>query len=352
MVSGRRPTAYIHVGPHKTGSSSIKHFCRANKERFAALGLFFPLLIDERGKPARNHEDLAKVQEIRPNGELKPNARLWPEIDAVAAKGEMDVLLSSEMFCRSLGDEDMFSRILGYFEKRGYRVVILAYVRDQPGWLNSWYVQAQKRLAGLATFDQFCANAAEIGRVEPWKFLKKFIDEPRCELEVISFERAISAGLELDFIRRCGVPEGAELEPVPLRNPNAGAKSVYAAQEIMRRAGPRLKDLKGYGPIYNRFKRRCQELGFDETPYVALDQGRYDRIRAQYAESNDSFAKDRFGVSWTELCPPRSYSVSTFDPARASRKELAEIETLVANVVAKLEALRQNQVGGKRARAA
>lgn len=343
MTSDRQPTVYIHVGPHKTGSSSIKHFCRANRDRLARLGLFYPLLMNEQGRPARNHEELARVREIRPDGGLRPQARLWLEIEEVAARGGADILLSSEMFCNALGDQEMLARILTYFETRGYRVVVLAYVRDQPGWLNSWYVQSQKRLSGLATFDQFCANAEETGRVDPWFYLKKFIDEPRCELEVISFERAIGAGLELDFIRRCGIPADAGLQDIPPRNPNAGTKSVYAAQEIMRAAGPQLKKLKGFGPVYNQFKRRCVELRFDETPYVALDQQRYERIRARYAATNESFAQAFFGLSWTDLCPPRSFSVSTFDPARAQRRELGEIKDLVADIIAKLQKRRRQE---------
>lgn len=347
MTSDRQPTAYIHVGPHKTGSSSIKSFCRANRDRLARLGLFYPLLINADGRPARNHEELGRARDIRPDGGLKPNAKLWLEIEEVAAPRRSDIVLSSEMFCNSLADQAIFSRILTYFETRGYRVVILAYVRDQPGWLNSWYVQSQKRLSGLATFDEFCGHAYETGRVEPWLYLRPFIDEPRCKLEVISFEQAIGAGLELDFVRRCGVPADAKLEDVPLRNPNAGVKSVYAAQEIMRRAGPDLKSLKRYGAIYNHFKRRCYELGFDETPYVAVDEGRSEAIRMRFAETNESFAQAFFGLDWAELCPPRRFSPSMFDPSRASRRERDEIEELVADTVARLM-LRRRQKEARR----
>lgn len=349
MASPDGPTAYIHVGPHKTGSSSIKHFCHANRDALLRLRLFFPLLLDEDGEPARNHSGLARGPQIRPDGRLKPSDRLWPEIDAIARARSADILLSSEMFCRALGRPKAFSRIVSYFESRGYRVVVLAYVRDQPGWLNSWYVQAQKRLVGLVTFDKFCADAERAGRVDPWLYLKTFIEEPRCELRAIPFERAIAAGLELDFVGRCGVPTDAKLERVPRRNRNAGAKSVYAAQEIMRRAGPHLNEIRGYGPLYNGFKRRCRALGFDDTPYVAVDQIRFDRIRERYAQANDSFARTHLGAGWTELCPPRRCSISIFDPSTASRSELDEIETLVADMVEKLRALRRGNSHRRRA---
>ncbi|MFC3694691.1 hypothetical protein [Chenggangzhangella methanolivorans] len=339
MGPGRRPTAYLHIGPHKTGSTSIQHFCRTNYERLVELGLYFPLLIGEHGRPARNHQDLGTRPEIRRNGDLKPGAMLWSEIDDIACKAGMDVLLSSEMFCNSFTVREMFPRILTFFEKRGYRVVVIAYVRDQPAWLNSKYVQSQKRMSRLISFEAFCAEAAESGGADPERYLRRFVDEPRCELQVVSFEQAAKAGLERDFIRRCGISDDATLEDVQLRNPNAGAKSVYAAQEIMRRAGPKLMSLNGFGPVYADFKQRCQRLGYDRTPYVALDQTAYERIRSQYAPTNERFARARFGRSWAELYPPRTYARSMFEPAKASKPELDELEDLIMTAVDRLALL-------------
>lgn len=340
MTEGRRPTCYIHVGPHKTGSSSLKHFVRGNLETLRRYGLFFPMLRDDKGRPAANHMDLATSDEIKPNGALKARAKLWLEIEEVAGEGETDILLSSEMFCRSFAQEGRLDPILAYFERRGYRVVILAYIRDQPAWLNSWYVQSQKRFAALMSFDAFVDEAERRGRVEPSRYLAPFIDNPGCELEIIPFERAAKAGLEEDFIRRCGAPAEVELVRQTLRNPNAGAKSVFAAQEIMRRTGPDLQDLQGFVTVCQGFKQKYVDLGWEATPFVALTEENVARIRARYAESNEAFAQRFFGMSWGELCPAKPFSTSVFDPGQASWWERWKIDRLVRDTTANFAELR------------
>ncbi|WP_020180725.1 hypothetical protein [Methylopila sp. M107] len=355
MTEGRRPACYIHVGPHKTGSSSIKHYALANLAALDELGLFHPRLKPDGARRGRSHDDLAYVDEIRPDGALKPGAELWPEIDAVARRGEKDILISEEHLCRALADRDVLDRVLTFFETRGYRVAILAYVRDQPAWLNSWYVQSQKRFAGLMTFDEFVAEADRRGRVEPAAYLAHFIAEPRCELEIVSFERAAAAGLEDDFIRRCGIdPKSPRLVRKPLRNPNAGAKSVFCAQEIMRRLGPgpRLKALDGFVPVCAGFKRRYVAYGWEATPFVALTEENVARIRARYAEGNEAFAQEFFGMSWGELCPAKPFETSVFDPTQASWWERMRIELLVRGTAAKLAGLRAAEAEAKRRRRA
>ena len=352
MAGNRQPICFIHVGPHKTGSSSIQHFVRTNEGALKRLGLWFAKLAASQSGQGKGHIDLAKAREVRADGSLEPGATLWKEIDRVAARAETDILLSSEMFCKALRDEDVLARFLAFFERRGYRVVIIAYVRDQPGWLNSWYVQSQKRLYDLQTFDAFEAAYAKLGRVDPGRYLRKYMGDPRFELVVVSFEQAIRTGLEADFIARCGIAPDAGLESVGLRNPNAGAKTVHAAQEIMRRAGSGLRDLDGYGRVYQAFKKRSIEHGWGATPYVAIDEPRYERIRARYAASNDQFARRFFGMSWEDLAPRRSYEPSVFDPRAASPAELAEIEAVVAQTVSEFAQCRPKDGGVARRRKA
>lgn len=348
---GRQPAAYIHIGPHKTGSSSIQHFVRSNEAALERLGLYVPKLPGATSGPGGDHLALARARELRPDGSLKPGARLWPELEAATARGA-DILVSSEMFTKALRDDAAFGPMLAFFSARGYRVVLIAYVRDQPGWLNSWYVQSQKRLYELKTFDEFEAAYAELGRVDPWRYLRPYIGDERFELNVVSFDAAIRTGLQRDFIARCGVDPDAGLAPTGLRNPNAGAKTVYAAQEIMRRVGPGARELEGYGRVYGGFKKRCADAGWADTPYVALDDARCGRIRARYAASNERLARRFFGRPWAEVAPPRAYEPSMFDPNTASRGELAEIESVVAEVAGKLKALRPKSAAAPRGKAA
>lgn len=348
MTASRRPACYIHIGPHKTGSSSIQQFMWTNAAALARLGLYVPALTPSATMAGKCHLDLAKTRELSADGSVPESAELWPELDRVARRGDSDILISSEIFTRALRHPEAFDPILAFFARRGYRVVVIVYVRDQPGWLNSWYVQQQKRLHALRGFEEFELLLAREGRVEPQRFLRPFLDDDRFELSVVSFERAIKAGLERDFFSRCGVPAAAELDGAGLRNPNAGAKTVFAAQEIMRRAGDGLSKLSGYGQVYGRFKNRCRDAGWETTPFMALDNEAAARIRDRYAASNDAFARRIFGERWRDVCPPKDHARSVFDPAQASAAERAEIEDVVAETVGSLRALRSGGPGPAR----
>ncbi|MDR4305211.1 hypothetical protein IHQ68_01035 [Chelatococcus sambhunathii] len=333
MTTPANPTCFVHIGPHKTGSSSLKHFIRANEDELETRGLFFPRSRDRQGKRARNHQILALCDEIGPDGELRSGAVFWPEIDRVARGSRTNILISSEMFSASLSHPGRLDRILTFFEKRGYDVRMLAYVRDQPAWLNSWYVQSQKRLARPEPFEDFAEEWLREGRVEPARYLAPFLADQRCAVEVISFERAAASGLEDDFIRRCGIDDCASLTRATVRNTNAGAKTVFAARQIMERLGGSPRDDDGYGPIYRDFKIRTRELGWDRQPHIGVDEAFAAKIRARLAFSNDAFSRRHFGTSWAEVCPPRTLKRSVFTPEDATQAEMDEIEDVVSTVV-------------------
>ncbi|WP_020178431.1 hypothetical protein [Methylopila sp. M107] len=324
---------YLHIGPHKTGSSTLKHFFRANEARMYSNGLFFPKSIDENGKRAGHHAVLVNSSELTPEGDLRKGAVLWPEIEAVVAKGRKDILLSSEMFSDAVFKPGRFEPLLNFFSKRGYEVVVFAYLRDTASWLNSGYVQSQKRFARVQAFSDYVEMGFDEGWIDPMRFLAPFIDDPRCRLEPIPFDQAAKAGLEDDFMRRCGVADIRDFTKLPLRNSNAGAKTIYAAQQIMARLGGGARDRKGYAPIYREFKQTFQRLGWQDQPHVELDAEQADAIRARMAPSADAFAGRYFGTPWSSVCTPRPMTRSRFEPEAASATEREEVASVIDQFV-------------------
>jgi hypothetical protein len=341
MSDNQDRTVFIHIGPPKTGSTSIQHFFRHNRIELLKYGLLIPTVQNEMGKSVNNHFPLVKGKELKHDGTIRQNAVMWSAIDKVVQEGSCNILLSSEIFSDVFMTTDRFHPIARYFLKNGYRVVVLAYIRDQPGWLNSWYVQNQKRLFDQNTFDEYIAKAMASGRADPRRYLKPFIDNPYCDLEVIPFEQACADGLELDFIRRLGIPSDAVLEPVGLKNPNAGAKTVFAAQQIMRELVTKVHHLDKYGEGYRFFKRFTIKLGWNETPYNGLTQDRVDYIRKSYRNGNNEFAKSVFKAKWADIVPEKQYVPSIFDYKAASIREQSEIDEVVLKVVQRFRKMRK-----------
>jgi hypothetical protein len=334
-VPGRR-TCFLHLGPPKTGSSTISHFIEGNLPELQRLGYFVPQMPSLKGRPQNGHGIFANVatDEVDKDGNLKPGAELWPELEAVAAAGEKHIVLSNEAFAFSLRDPEKLDLILKFFERHNYDVTVLAYLRDQPGSLNSSYVQTQKRLYARQTFDEFVEESAERGRVDPWRLLELIIDNPRVSLDVGSFEAAYKIGLEADFSRRIGLPADAAMQPVPaVRNPNAGVKTVYAAQQILAATDGVIQKMGAYKRIYRRFRKHFESRGWTDDPYVGVDQQEYERIRTFYRDSNERFAQRFLGASWSDLSPDRTYRKNVFDPATATQEELDEISAVVDDIV-------------------
>ncbi|MFC3691266.1 hypothetical protein ACFOWB_03445 [Chenggangzhangella methanolivorans] len=339
-----RPTCFIHIGPPKTGSSTISHFVEGNAEAFAEQGLYVPKMPALKGRPMNGHGIFANVDELDARGELKPAAKLWPELEEIASQGRQNIVLTSESFAHAFRDGVVLDRILAFFERHGYAVVIIAYLRDQPSSLNSSYVQSQKRLVKRMTFEEFVDEAARTGKVDPWRYLEHIIDNPRLTLDAGCFETAVKSGLEKDISRRLGLPDEFELAYPEVRNRNAGAKAVFAAQMILQQIGDiRASKLAAYKKINRRFKSHFEERGWTEAPYVGLDQDLYGRIRDYYSEGNERFAQRFFGASWKELSPDRDYARKVFDPATASEEELAEIEEVVTDMVRMIQRLNRKQ---------
>jgi hypothetical protein len=341
MSDNQDRVAYIHIGPPKTGSTSIQHFFRHNRDELLRHKLLIPTVKNDMGKSMNNHFPLVKGKELKHDGTIRQNAVMWAQIDKHVKERDCNILLSSEIFADTFMTTDRFYPIARYFRKNGYRVVVLAYIRDQAGWLNSWYVQNQKRLFDQNTFDEYIAKAMASGRAAPHKFLKPFIDSPYCDLEVIPFERACMDGLELDFVRRLGIPSDAVLENTGLKNPNAGAKTVYAAQQIMRELVTKVHHLDRYGEGYRFFKRYCIKLGWNETPYNGLTQDRVDYVRKFFRAGNNTFAKQFFGTKWDEIVPEKQYVPSVFDYKAASIREQSEIDDVVFKTVQKFRKMRK-----------
>lgn len=304
-----------------------------NAVELERLGLVYPALLDPRGKLSRKHAALTGKRTSQDDSSIDLDSGGWKIIASIAAAGDKNILLSSEMFSTAFRDETKFNSVLDFFDASGYRVVVIAYVRDQPDWLNSWYVQYQKRFMGHDGFEAYVAAAAKSGRVDPWRYLERMIDNPRVELDVVPFEQVAALGLEADFARRVGVPADADLQPVPRRNPNVGAKTVFAAQQILARSPTEIRNMRNYDRIYHRFRRFYRELWAEDAAFVALDEALYKDIRGHYEESNNRFSQRFFDAPWADVFPQRQKQHYALSSETVTAEEAAEIETVVDQVL-------------------
>ncbi len=332
-------TCFLHIGPHKTGTTSIQDALFDNAERLAEIGVYYPTISGDRaGRQRRNHTPLTRTSNFKADDLLA--SPFWEELSSKIANIRGSIVISSEHFAETLRPEDVYERVVDFFESRGFKVVAVAYVRDQPGWLNSWYTQDQRNFKSRDSFSAFLDRAFELGLVDPWGYLGRFIDDPRTDVRVVSFERAVKAGLARSFLDAIGVDPAFEIAEPSASNPNLGVKGMYAAQEIMRRVNGRVRSMPNYNQLYERFKKLMRGRDWEKTAYIGFTPEEEALIRDRYKASNDAFAQKFFGADWATICPPRSASLREFDFEGAPDEDRRDVLEVVDQMVHAIEASR------------
>ncbi len=333
-ASGR--VCYLHIGPHKTGTTSIQNALFTHADRLAAIGLHYPTLSgDKPGRQRRNHTPLARLGVMRAD-DLNA-APFWSELGEKIAKIPGSIIISTEHFADALRDAGRFRKATDFFHDHGFRIVVVAYFRDQPGWLNSWYTQDQRNFMSRQSFGEFLDKALETGLVDPWAILRRFIDDERIEVRVVSFEQAIKKGLAKSFLDAIGAPADFDIPEPQASNPNLGVKGMYAAQEIMRRVGFRVRSMPNYPELYESFKVMMKGRDWEKTAYVGVSAEDEQRIRDHYRASNDAFAQEWFGADWATVCPPRPMTQREFDFDASGETEKQEVLEVVDAMVSLIQ---------------
>ena len=167
-VFHRKAPLVLHVGPHKTGSTSIQIFCERNRQQLANAGFWYP-----RAGILNSQHLVLPACYLRSHA-IIPESMLGgcPEeiVDNIAAEVPQGLtpLLSSEVFWELFGrDADAFKSVLTTLGKR-YRVIIAVVVR--PATERSW--SAIKHLSRLGhAFDPVATF--HVGQKRQQRSLKK-----------------------------------------------------------------------------------------------------------------------------------------------------------------------------------
>ena len=348
---------FLHIGPHKTGTTSIQAALFQNARRLEAVGYAYPTVTDVKsGKPRRSHTPLLRAPSLKPD-DLR-DSPMWREVEGKIAAFDGSVVISSEHFAEVLREERHYERIVAFFMRLGFRVVVVGYIRDQPSLLNSWYTQDQRNFASRMTFQQFRDHAIERGLLDPCAYFARAIEDPRVEVRAISFEQTAKQGLARKFFDAIGIPASFDFAEPNASNANLGVKGVYAAQEIMRRVEGRIRSMPNYNDLYDSFRALMRDRDWAETAYVGLTPEDLKVVRDRYRESNEAFAQRWFATGWTDLAPEREFTERVFDfdaASEADKRDVMEVvdrmvELVKASPSAASEFIRANRPAGKKAK--
>jgi hypothetical protein len=220
---------YVHIGLHKTGTSTIQRFFRLNRPLTVQHGLVFPDL----GFGGRTHggviEALRQIEADEAVGE-----EVFQTIDRLADVDGRSYLLSTENF------ELMAPRRIALFAERIRRrhdVRILAYVRDLTRLMPSVYAQRTKKGRNLRDIDTFFAMTEDWKRFRVSEIIGRWgeiFGWDKVRVRALDRDALVGGDLVSDAVAAVGLPASVIDEAPAATRETFNASPPWEAVETLR----------------------------------------------------------------------------------------------------------------------
>ncbi len=301
----RMKTLYLHIGTHKTASSTLQLFFARNKNRLARSGFYYPVegsyyLGIENSQSLLSHS----LRNARPAYIPKRVnftrqgciADIRRDIQNSACE---NVLVSSEHFSHSATHEEV-EAIRSAFSQVVSTIKVIVYLRRQDQRIESGYNQQVKSGLVFAGFREYAEGIlADPGNAFRYDLLLGRFAEVFGEENIIArpFEKGQlhPQGIIFDFLEILGVEPATDF-PVP----QALNKSLPAEMiEVMRLIGAHFPGIE-HRRMFNRFVMSAP-LGIDNRPHTFFTDELRNRVLTAFEASNRLVAKKYLGRESGEL---------------------------------------------------
>lgn len=279
-----RKTLFLHIGCHRTATTSIQQFLFGNRKLLLPRGYFYPLqvarhqrLMNQLFSGRENAADVGKSLSNRAK-ELKP-----------------------EIHTLVLSDEDISTHadltpLLGFREH--FDVKIVFSMRRQDQWLESWYFQNIKwqwnPKLSHCTFDEFLALRDDFHWIDYDRFVRRLEDLFGAENLMLNvFEKdQMPGGPVVSFCRQIGLTDLSPFSDPPHVNSSMSAEMVEFVRHL---------PLDMFAPAERDLLRRALEKvdrevlnhsGKQSERLMPPEQRR--AIMAEFEEGNRSLAQRHF----------------------------------------------------------
>ena len=271
---------YLHVGVHRTGTTSTQRFLKANSEALLAKGYLYPFGV------ARHNAVVGRMRYA-----VLDVAEFGRDLGRrMAAKGAQSAILSDEDMSM-ITDFGIFAPLAEMFD-----VKVVVALRRQDLWLESWYLQNLKwqwnpDLAHL-TFDDFFERRAEFFWINYAARLAHYesVFGPGSVIAGVFEEADMPKGPIDAFLRMVGIEDQAGFGPMLHQNSSLSAMTT----EFMRQLP--LDEMAGLDR--RLFERACAVLDdgmVTNGSKLVMSHARRLVVRAEHAAGNQAVAARYLG---------------------------------------------------------
>ena len=316
----------LHIGMHKTASTTIQKRLKTNNQRLKEFGYHYV---------SKNRKTLLKaVQE--------ENFQPWRKLIRQAQTDGLTPIVSHEAFshilCRLRSGKTnscIGDWLLKKMNQAGVNVTVIGFVRDQPSYLNSHYTQHVKRFVTAQSLEAYAADAMQSSikrnSCDPEQLFGWLEQHPSVHASFVPYGRSITPPPALkdgpkepfaQLIHYLGIPETVQFKPVPNLNTQPGDLAIRAALQLSH-------ELKREGVLLGKSAKRARTLlcreaerrNWMETPFQGLNPELNQRIRTHFAAANNRFANRIWGCPWDQIFNPDMASQSRI-PSTAEQRAI------------------------------
>jgi hypothetical protein len=291
----QKRVCYIHVGPHKSGTTSIQWFLQENRAELLEQGYFVPESETKRGA----HHTLAEGLAGLDVGEHR-EPLVTRSTRAIAETPAEAIIISSEALEGLLRNRRHTETFFNRIRELNLKPKLILFPRNQPQWINSSYASSVKSFRRSDSFQpgvlQFARSSD--ARFSRWIELAKTYN---AELIARPFSKeTLRRGVIPEFLRTIGITSSQFRDRDVRRHEAVGPFTVSAAREVLRSIDKPLTWLQA---------RRCKvelaeylrQNNCTDSGYCGLSTTLARQIEEELRSDNDVFAQHVWGKSWTDV---------------------------------------------------
>jgi hypothetical protein len=289
---------YIHIGPHKTGTTAIQWFLKENRAELLKRGYFVPESENIHG----GHHPLVRqlCGQAVPQHQRGTEARFARAIKDTFCEA---VVISSEALDGLLVNRDCARQFFGRMEELNFEPKLVFFPRNQSQVMNSRYTEVTMALHRSESFETFVQ--AEIRHPSfGYSHVIALADAFNSKLIAKPFtEETITRGVVPEFLR------AIEIDPLPFqdmnvrRNQGPGPFSISVARDVLRLLGSQGRRLTWAqaSRCGKKLTAYLDKKSWADSGYCGLTTALARHIETEWRPDNDAFAQKAWGGSWAEV---------------------------------------------------
>jgi hypothetical protein len=328
---------YIHIGPHKTGTSSIQWFLKQNRAELLKHGYFVP----ESGANHGAHHAIARKlcgQELR-HHQQSAGTNFARALDETPSEA---VIISSEALEGLLRIRNYASAFFIRIRELNLEPKLVLFVRNQSQRINSSYSSVVKTFRRSEPFEAFVQGATQsvVFRHSP---LIELAHAYNAELIARRFTgKTVAHGVVPEFLQAIGLAPSYFRDTNVRRNEAAGPFTVSVARGVLRLINGTGKELKWLQAVRCKTKlvAYLEENGLADAGYCGLTTALARQIESELRPDNDAFAQRVWGRPWAEIFAAdidKEFTPNDFDMRRPDESTERQLGRAIHEMTAIVE---------------